>query len=363
MRVIYANAKYKHHPAEGGLAHMRQFIENAVALGHELWVWHGQQHPQTQPVPRGKLDRLRLLRSADVIYYRVEWRPPWGSNWVLPPRRKIIGNPLVVWEFNTVPEYGLVQGAPEQVVQESAAEMRRLGAGVDLAVCVSRMIEGYVKEKLGFRHAVTVPNGSDPELFRPDVPPVKRIVRDERKLNVVWIGSANLSWHNFDLLRDAAWSIWNRGEGEQIIFHILGQGMRGMRELPPNVNYYGAEDYDQLPAWLSAMDVGLNVYRPGAADYSSPLKVFDYMASGLTVVSTEQPQAREVFEQLDQIDLLVPCDQSEALADALRGLADDRTRLRRQGAAGRQLVLDRYNWRRAAVETFQDIQSMSGSRK
>ena len=78
------------------------------------------------------------------------------------------------------------------------------------------------------------------------------------------------------------------------------------------------------------MDVGLNVYRPGPADYSSPLKVFDYMASGLTVVSTEQPQAREIFEKLEQMDLLVPSDRPDVLADRLRMLASDRERVRKQ---------------------------------
>src|SRR5437868_11978735 len=100
------------------------------------------------------------------------------------------------------------------------------------------------------------------------------------------------------------------------------------------------------------MDVGLNVYRPGPADYSSPLKIFDYMASGLTVVSTVQPQVAEVFEQLGQTDLMVPTDRPEALADVLRQLARDRERLKRQGAAGRKLAVDYYNWRRAAVDTF-----------
>ena len=103
------------------------------------------------------------------------------------------------------------------------------------------------------------------------------------------------------------------------------------------------------------MDVGLNVYHPGPADYSSPLKVFDYMASGLTVVSTEQPQAREIFQQLGQTDLLVPSDNPEALANVLRSLSTDRDRLHRQGAAGRKLVIDQYNWRRAARDTFAEI--------
>jgi glycosyltransferase involved in cell wall biosynthesis len=362
MRLVYANAKYRHQTSEGGPAHMRQFIENASALRHEIWLWHGDQHPLTKPVPSGKLERLKLFRSMDVIYYRIEWKPPMGSRLILPPYRKWVGSPIVAWEFNTVPEYGRVQGVPEEMVQKSIAELKRLGAGIDLAVCVSKSICQYVQTNLGIRNALEVPNGSNPELFRPDVPPVKRIERKPGQLNVVWIGSANLAWHNFDLLRDAAWSIWNAGEGGRIVFHVIGPGMQQMRDCPPNVNYYGPEEYEKLPNWLSAMDVGLNVYRPGPADYSSPLKVFDYMASGLTVVSTEQPQAREIFEKLGQLDLLVPSDRPDVLAEKLRMLAADREPLRKQGAAGRQLVIDHYNWRRAATDTFGELEKLRGLR-
>ena len=98
MRIIYANAKYEHHSPEGGQAHMRQFIQNAAALGHEIFLWHGiDPHPLTKPVPTNKLARLQLFRSADVIYYRVEWKPPIGNKIILPPYRKLICNPLVVW--------------------------------------------------------------------------------------------------------------------------------------------------------------------------------------------------------------------------------------------------------------------------
>jgi glycosyltransferase involved in cell wall biosynthesis len=359
MKLIYANAKYEHHSPEGGQAHMRQFIQNASALGHEIYLWQGiDQHPLTKPVPSAKLARLKLFRSADLIYYRVEWKPPVGSKIILPPYRKLIGNPLVVWEFNTVPEYGRVQNVPEHVIADSIANLTRLGAGVNLAVCVSRKIQEYVKEKLRIQNAIVVPNGSDPDLFRPDAEPVKRIIKRDDRLNIVWIGSAALGWHNFDLLRDAAWLLYNAGQGDQFQFHVIGPGMQRMRETPPNLHYHGSEQYALLPHWLASMDVGLNVYHPGPADYSSPLKIFDYMASGLTVVSTEQPQAREIFEQLNQTDLMVPSNNPEALAAILRGLGADRERLKRQGAASRQLVIEKYNWRQGATTTFAEIERL-----
>lgn len=363
MRIVYANARYVNQTAEGGPAHMRQFIENAAALGHEIYLWHGyEQHALTQPMPPKRVARIKLLRTVDVVYYRVEFRLPLAHRLILPPMRQLVGNPLVAWEFNTVPEYGRMHGMTDSMVAQAIEELKQYGQGVDLAVCVSNAIADYVRDKLGLRRVITIPNGSDPSLFRPDAPHVKRIEKRPGRIDVVWIGSANLQWHNFDLLRGAAWSIWNRGDGDRIAFHVIGQGMKGMRDAPPNLNYYGVEEYHHLPGWLAAMDVGLNVYHPGPADFSSPLKVFDYMASGLTVVSTEQPQVREVFQQLGQTDLLVAGNDPERLADVLRRLASDPEYRRRQGAAGRQLVIDRYNWRKAVTDTFAELEKLRRAR-
>jgi glycosyltransferase involved in cell wall biosynthesis len=263
----------------------------------------------------------------------------------------------MVWEFNTVPEYGLLRGQSEVDVQRAIQTFRDYGRGCDLAICVSSALANYVQDNLGIERVLTVPNGSDPDLFRPDVPPVRRVCSNSDQLNVVWIGSANLAWHDFDLLRKTAQLLWQSNDKLQVIFHIIGQAHNGlMRDMPPNVYYWGPENYNMLPRWLAAMDVGLYLNRPGPADYSSPLKLFDYMASGLAVVGTFQPQLREVFDELGQPDLLVPPDDAEALADVLRFLAMDRERTRCLGRAGRQRVIEFYNWHRAVQDTIREIQ-------
>jgi glycosyltransferase involved in cell wall biosynthesis len=198
---------------------------------------------------------------------------------------------------------------------------------------------------------ITVQNGSDPQLFRPDIPPVPDIPRLPDRLNVVWIGSAWIKWHNFDLLKDTAAEICRRGMQNRVVFHVIGNGFERAPDTPPNLHYHDGKPYEELAAWLTPMDIGLCCYNPGAADYSSPLKVFDYMACGLTVVSTPQPQVSEIFRQLGQEDLMVE-GNSRSLADMLLRLSDDRARLQKQGAAGRKLAVDYYNWRRATKDAL-----------
>jgi glycosyltransferase involved in cell wall biosynthesis len=312
----------------------------------------------------------------------------------------MIGSPRMVWEFNTIPEFGLLLGHPQSLVDSKIDLFRRLGRGCDLAVCVSDAIAGYCREKLGIRRTLTVPNGSDPTLFHPDLPPVPQVQRHPQRLNVVWIGSAELAWHNFELMEQAARLLWQSPDRERVAFHIIGQGLakrptpgagqaqrtgqafsrrptqdqrnQGSAQaeplaheplapetLPPNIHYHGPADYQTIPHWLAAMDVGLCLYHPGVADYNSPLKLFDYLASGLAVIATPQPQVCEVFTQLENAqDLLVAPGDPQALAGILLRLAGDRERVRRLGQAGRQLIIDHYNWRRAVQDTLDAIQAL-----
>ncbi len=354
MKIGYfASVPYRHNSPIGGYAHIKQFLTHAADMGHELILMHGGDHPHESvtPAPKGRVGRLLALREVDILYYRVEYKTPRDAKWMLPPWHRLIGSPPVVWEFNSVPEYAKILGEDDAKVQSHIEGLKRFGVGCDLAACVSGAISEYVKEKIGLKNVMTVPNGTDPDLFTPDAVPVKRVLRHPGRLNVVWIGSAEVKWHNFDLLRQAAWLLWDDGR-PVADFHIIGPGMAGLRQWPPNVHYHGAEQYEMLPNWLTAMDIGLNVYRAGAADYSCPLKLFDYMACGLALVSTDQPQVREIFTRLGQLDLLVPTDDAAVLAAVLRKLAADPARVKAQGLAARNLAVEFYNWKRAATDTL-----------
>jgi glycosyltransferase involved in cell wall biosynthesis len=363
MRIAYANAGYQLNNPSGGNAHVRQFIDSAVALGHEIWTWENNRHPDAHQIPPSKLQRLMTLRQMNAICTRIDDRLPAPGyiRWSSQPYKRLLGSPVTIWEFNTVPEFGLIRGRSPADIQREIDHLRHYGQACDVAVCVSNALSDYVKTHLQIRQVLTVPNGSDPVLFHPQVTPVERVKRGSDRLNVVWIGSANLSWHNFDLLKDTARLLHQAETPTKIRFHIIGHAHALMREMPPNVIYHGSENYEALPHWLAAMDVGLCLYKSGPADYSSPLKVFDYMASGLTVVGTQQPQLQEIFQQLDQSDLLIPPADPQALAATLLALAAAPDRIKQQGQRGRQLVIDFYNWSRAAQDTIRAIEAVRHS--
>lgn len=62
----------------------------------------------------------------------------------------------------------------------------------------------------------------------------------------------------------------------------------------PNFHSLGRKPYDNLPQYMAHCDIALNPYVvDDVARGCSPLKLYEYLAAGLPVVSTEMPEARK----------------------------------------------------------------------
>ena len=72
-------------------------------------------------------------------------------------------------------------------------------------------------------------------------------------------------------------------------------------------------------------------------------KVFDYMACGLPVIVSDLPDWRELFVDTGY-GLACEPDDAESIAAAIRQLIQDRKRMRQMGEAGRQRILDEWNY-------------------
>ena len=119
--------------------------------------------------------------------------------------------------------------------------------------------------------------------------------------------------------------------------------------------YYGIERYEDLPQWLAAMDVGLVLYKDGPANYNSPLKLFDYMASGLSVVGTMQPRLKEIFSDIGCDELLIPLGDKIKLAEKLIWLLENKDKLKTYGNNARRLLIEKYTWKHNASKIVHDI--------
>lgn len=111
-----------------------------------------------------------------------------------------------------------------------------------------------------------------------------------------------------------------------------------------NVQWVGAQRYEDVPAYLGAMDVGLVPYTDTSFNRASfPLKTLEYLAAGMPVVSTDLPAVRWLETDLVRVER-----DPSAFADAVEaviGEADDPilAARRRELAAG-------HSWTRRAAD-------------
>lgn len=119
----------------------------------------------------------------------------------------------------------------------------------------------------------------------------------------------------------------------------------------------------EVPAWLAAADV-LVLPNSGAetisARYTSPLKLFEYLAAARPIVASDLPSLREVLTH-DRNAILAAPDDPDALAAGIRAALADPPRSGRLAAAARADA-DRYTWDARADGILEFVRARSGGR-
>lgn len=83
-----------------------------------------------------------------------------------------------------------------------------------------------------------------------------------------------------------------------------------------NIHFLGMKRYDDLPAYIQNFDVCLNVFRDGNLSRDvSPLKFYEYLATGKPVVSTPQPEqvlgySDSVYIARGSADFITKCEEA-----------------------------------------------------
>lgn len=147
----------------------------------------------------------------------------------------------------------------------------------------------------------------------------------------------------------------------QYSFHIVG-GTRGDlaawsdKPLPENLICHGFVSQEEISHYYQQFDILLMPYQKkvivasGRTDTSiwmSPLKMFEYMAAGKAVVSSDLPVLREVLEN-ERNALLVPPDDVAAWAAAIVRLVEDESLQGRLGSTAQQDLINHYTWQKRA---------------
>lgn len=122
-----------------------------------------------------------------------------------------------------------------------------------------------------------------------------------------------------------------------------------------NITFLGHHAHREIPGILAGLDVGLLPNRTVVRDsggqdigeWTSPLKMFEYMAAGLAIIASDLPSLCEVL--VDEVNaLMCPPEDVDAWVATLGRLADDPELRERLGTRARTDLEQHYSWRRRA---------------
>lgn len=116
------------------------------------------------------------------------------------------------------------------------------------------------------------------------------------------------------------------------------------------VEYMGWLGREGVSKLLEETRVGLVLLHPTDSYLESlPVKMFEYMASGIPMVVSDFPLWRRILSDFDCAIFVDPFDLRQ-VAEAVEGLVNNPERAEVMGVAGRQAIESKYNWESELIE-------------
>ena len=358
MRVCYFGTFYEEYPRNAILMHGLRLNGVEVATCH-VPLWHGTADKVTVLRRRGHW--LDVARRAVGAYATLLWQARrigrvdalivgyMGQLDAFPARlvARRLGVPLVLDVFMSISlitrQRGLVRpGDPmDRLVSWIERRACRLADMIwlDTPLYVDYFIERYRLSRERFR---LIPTGADDRYFYPvdSSPPSE----DERPFTVTYVGGY-VPGHGVATIVQAAARLRSSG----VRFEMIGEGQtrpqaeRLARELEAdNVVFEGWVDKTLLARRLAGTDVCLGVFGTQRQHLITvPNKVYEGLALAKPVVTARTPAVEQVFRDGQHL-LMVPPEDPEALASAIRRLQRDPALRAHLSLEGHRLYRERF---------------------
>ena len=222
----------------------------------------------------------------------------------------------------------------------------------DLVITVSSVLTRWAGRRRS-GPTVTVPNGFEPSWF-PTTPTTPT------QPTLAFIGHPK-PWHGTDRLLPLLDALARRGHRPHLL--IIGGGP-GADQLMADAHRLGVADQvtvtgplppEQASALLPEATIGVAPYPRHEPFYFCPLKVIDYLAAGLPIVSTDQG---DIAQLTGDAGILVDPDRDRELVDAVATLLATPNLAARFGASGRRRAHATMTWAHAGARTAAAINTL-----
>lgn len=243
------------------------------------------------------------------------------------------------------------RGADAVATQVFASASALIAVSDEIAAYVVRMGAPATKVHV-------VPNGVDPERFRPDIVPARPAPAGT--VTIGFVGTLK-PWHGVPDLLDAFAVLHRTAPASRLLIVGSGPEQEALEQraatlgLGDAAEFTGAVPPAEMPALVASMDIAVAPYPPMDVCYFSPLKVFEYMAAGRAVVGSRIGQLGALIEH-DVDGIVYEPGSVPALAAALIRLHGDAPLRARLGAQARAKILRSHSWT-ATVDRLLDVAS------
>jgi len=239
---------------------------------------------------------------------------------------------------------------------------KKLYAESDGIIAVSDAIKNHlVSRGVPEEKIKVIPNGVDENIFNPSLSgqDVRKKYGLGKKHVIGFGGSLHQEWQGIDDLLKAARAI--SSIERSVVFLIIGGTEAEIKKFqniaPENVLFTGQVEHKKMPAYLAAADILAAPYKKekGLKDigfYNSPIKLFEYMAMGKPVITSNIGQISEIIRHKQTGVLVEPGNDKDLTENILSLIEDDRLK-RELGYNARDEVKKKYTWKQNAQRTME----------
>jgi glycosyltransferase involved in cell wall biosynthesis/SAM-dependent methyltransferase len=212
----------------------------------------------------------------------------WTGHWETIKRFR---SPLVIYDYLDDLGVSSKNGVPDEQKLELH---RKLATRSEIVLATARRLHDEMEQLRP--DVLYCPNGADYEHFHLTTPPsvptdMAEVVKSGRP--IVGYYGALARWVDYDLLARAARA------HPKFEFVLIGPNFdRTLVHQPlaklSNVHWLGQKQYEELPAYLYYFSVAtIPFVINDITKATSPVKLFEYMAGGKPIVTTDMPECRE----------------------------------------------------------------------
>jgi glycosyltransferase involved in cell wall biosynthesis len=354
MRIAYLSADrgVPVFGTKGASVHVRELTRALHELGHEVLIItarEGGPRPAgfDVPVHEAAAEPYSLLTDfePDALYERYSLFGTAGAELA-----RELDVPLLL-EVNAPLADEAARFRGLVAVDSAQAAERAILRSATRVLAVSGWIAGWAL-RLGVpeRRITILPNGVDPERFRPRAwgrSAVRRELGLGDRQVVGFVGTLK-PWHDVGTLVEALALL-----PSPPALLVVGDGPERERleresaRLGVEAIFTGPVAHERVPAYLAALDVAVAPYAADEGFYFSPLKLVEYLAAARPVVAADLGEISHCVRP-GETGLLYEPGSPASLADALRELLADPAEATRLGAAGRTHVVAQHTWQKNA---------------